>query len=114
VPVRLAMRAFKRELISEGRRWYPAERHVAGAERNSQGVTATTMFWKVNNDPSQATARKVYVPGSLKVAEYTHLPSLGGSGITYGKDHAEFAQARESIHALNGSGVKVTFEALPR
>ncbi len=44
-------------------------------------VTVTVTFSYVKIDPSLATARSTYVPGSEKVARVFHLPSAGGSGI---------------------------------
>jgi hypothetical protein len=68
----------------------------------------------VNKEPSLATARRTYVPGSWNVARTIHLLSGGGTGITYGGDHGEFEYTRVSIHVFIWSGLKVTVAALPR
>src|SRR5262245_47491386 len=63
-------------------------------------VTTTVTLSYVNTDPSLATARSTYVPGSAKLGCATHFPSGGGSGIVYGGDHGEFAYARVSVHVF--------------
>src|SRR5215472_6278922 len=80
----------------------------------SAGITLTVTLSYVNNEPSLATARNTYVPGSWNVTSVTHLPSAGGSGIVKGGDHGEFAHARVSVHVFICSGLNVTVEAFPR
>ena len=54
------------------------------------------------------------MPGSVNTASAVHLPSAGGTGMSYGGDHIELPYARVSIQVFIWSGVNFTVDALPR
>jgi len=54
------------------------------------------------------------VPGSLNVAETTHLPSGGTGGGSHPGDHAEFTPSQTSSHTTLCGGSNVTVAPAPR